>query len=284
MASVRRSARRARQERTSIWDRCPRIVSIPLFAAVIVAAWQLVAWRGWASDIVLPNPASVGLRVVDVTKDIVSGGTTWEAFATTLKETLLALLLAAIAGVGLGAIGAETAFGRRVLLPFLVSLNAAPKVAFAPILVAWLGFGIWPKIVMGAIIAFFPLLVDTATGLASIDATQEKLFRSLRATRLQTLMKLKFYNALPFIFAGLKTASILAVIGAVVGEFLAGSAGLGALISVSSANLAMDYVYAYVLVLSALGYLLYVGIAMIERHAIFWRKATHLEARRASER
>lgn len=260
------------RRRASIWDRLPQVVSVTAFAVLLVAIWHfIVAWE-WVSELVLPPPADVGRALGDITNDIATGGPAWESFWVTLKEIAFGLVIAAAIGIGLGIVSAETAFGRRVLQPFLVALYAAPKVAFAPIFVAWLGFDIWPKVVMAVVIAFFPLLVDTTAGLASLDPNQDKLFRIMRASRRQTFMKLKIYNALPFVFAGLKTASVLAVIGAIVGEFLGGGTGLGALIRISSSRLAMDRVFAYVLILSVLAYLLYAVVTFAERKTIHWRK------------
>jgi NitT/TauT family transport system permease protein len=213
----------------------------------------------------------VARELGEMLEDMARGGYVLDNFWITMKEVLLGLVLAGGLGIGLGALVGETAFGRIVLLPFLVAVNAAPKVAFAPIFVAWFGFGIWPKVAMGAFIAFFPLLIDTAAGLASVNADQAKLFASMRASRAQTFLKLKLPNALPFIFAGLKTAAVLAVVGAIVGEFLGGGEGLGALIRIAGSQLAIDRVFAYVAILSVIGYLLYAVVAWIERRVVFWR-------------
>jgi NitT/TauT family transport system permease protein len=262
-----------RRARRSIWERIPRIVTVPMFGAFLALLWQCAVWFDWASELVLPPPADVARETGDIVGSIVSGEYVWESFWVTTKEVVIGLVLAAITGVGLGIVSAETAFGRQVLQPFLVALYAAPKVAFAPIFVAWLGFDIWPKVLMVVVIAFFPLLVDTATGLAAVDPDQDRLFRSMRASRAQTFRKLKLYNALPFVFAGLKTASVLAVIGAIVGEFLGGGTGLGAQIRISSSRLAMDRVFAYVVVLSAMAYTLYAAVTVAERRIVFWRRA-----------
>jgi NitT/TauT family transport system permease protein len=261
-----------RRPRRSIWDRIPQVVSVPAFALFLVALWQLAVSLEWASELVLPAPADVATALWDMTKSLVNGEYVFDSFWVTTKEVVLGLLIAAVVGIGLGVASAETAFGRRVLQPFLVAAYAAPKVAFAPIFVAWLGFDIWPKVLMAVVIAFFPLLVDTAAGLAGQDPDQDKLFRAMRASRWQTFAKLKAYNALPFVFAGLKSAAVLAVIGAIVGEFLGGGEGLGALIRISSSQLAMDRVFALVVILSVMAYALYVLVAVLERRVVHWRK------------
>jgi NitT/TauT family transport system permease protein len=258
-------------ERRSIWERVPRAISISAFVALLFAVWQLVFWSEWTSEFILPAPLDVAGEVAEMLKDMATGGFILDNFWITLKEIVLGLLLAAVAGIGLGAIVGETHFGRIVLMPFLVAVNAAPKVAFAPIFVAWFGFGISAKVAMGAFIAFFPLLIDTAAGLAAVGVEQIKLFRALRASRWQTFYKLKLPAALPFVFAGLKTAAVLAVVGAVVGEFLGGGDGLGGQIRVAASNLATDRVFAYVVILSAIGYAAYALVALVERKVVFWR-------------
>lgn len=271
MTTAADDAAPAELERATLWERIPRVISLGAFVALLVLAWQTVIWLGLTSEFILPAPADVARELGEMLEDMARGGYVLDNFWITMKEVLLGLVLAGGLGIGLGALVGETAFGRIVLLPFLVAVNAAPKVAFAPIFVAWFGFGIWPKVAMGAFIAFFPLLIDTAAGLASVNADQAKLFASMRASRAQTFLKLKLPNALPFIFAGLKTAAVLAVVGAIVGEFLGGGEGLGALIRIAGSQLAIDRVFAYVAILSVIGYLLYAVVAWIERRVVFWR-------------
>lgn len=261
----------AELERVTIWERIPRVVSLGVFIGLIVLLWQVVVWAELTSEFILPPPADVARELGEMLHNMATGGFVLDNFWITMKEIFVGLLVAAAAGIGLGTLVGETAFGRTVLMPFLVAVNAAPKVAFAPIFVAWFGFGIWPKVAMGAFIAFFPLLIDTAAGLASVNADEAKLFRAIRASRTQTFLKLKLPNALPFIFAGLKTAAVLAVVGAIVGEFLGGGEGLGALIRIAGSQLAIDRVFAFVAILSVIGYLLYAIVAWLERRVVFWR-------------
>lgn len=262
------------EDSVSIWDRIPPPISVLGLAAVLVVVWQGSIWSGVVSQVLLPTPSQVGLETLSVVGSIISGGSVWESFLVTVKEVVLALLIATVGGLSFGAITAETAFGRTVLQPFVIALYVAPKIAFAPVLVAWLGFDIWPKVVIGAIIAFFPLLVDTAAGLKSVDKEESKLFRSLGATRWQAFWLLKVRKAMPSIFAGLKTAAVLSVIGAVVGEYLSGGRGLGAAIQIASTQFAMDRVFAYVIVLSAMAYSLYFSIVVCEQKLVFWRRGS----------
>jgi NitT/TauT family transport system permease protein len=256
----------------SIWERIPRVLSVGGFVCLLLLLWQVVVWLELTSELILPPPVDVLDEVGDLLGNMVRGGYVLDNTWITVKEIVLGFLLAALAGIGLGVLVGETAFGRIVLMPFLVGVNAAPKVAFAPIFVAWFGFGIGSKVAMGAFIAFFPLLIDTAAGLAITNADQLKLFRSVRATRRQTFVKLKLPSALPFVFAGLKTAAVLAVVGAIVGEFLGGGTGLGAQIRISSSRFAMDRVFGYVVVLSVMAYFLFAVVTLVEHRVVFWRK------------
>jgi NitT/TauT family transport system permease protein len=264
--------RRNRVEQRSIWDRIPRWISIPVFIAALLLAWQLAVEFELMSRFVLPPVPDVWDELVAQTKSLLTGGAVWDSFWITAQEAMLGLLLAAVIGIGLGVIAAESAFGRNVLMPVIVAINAAPKVAFAPIFVAWLGFGISAKVALAAFIAFFPLLIDTAAGLAGVDRDQLKLFQSIRASKTTTFLQLKLPSALPYIFAGLKTASVLAVVGAVIGEFLGGGAGLGQDLRVAGNRLAIDRVWGYAIILSVAGYLFYWLMSRLERRVVFWRR------------
>jgi NitT/TauT family transport system permease protein len=264
------------QGRPSIWDRIPRWISIPAFVGVLLAAWQIVVTFELMSVYVLPPVGDVWDELYSQLKSLFTGGPVFDSFWISAQEAIFGFLLAAAVGIGLGVLAAESAFGRNVVMPVVVAINAAPKVAFAPIFVAWLGFGIQPKVALAAFIAFFPLLIDTAAGLASVDREQLRLFRSIRATRTTTFFSLKLPNALPYIFAGLKTASVLAVVGAIVGEFLGGGKGLGQDLRVAGNRLAIDRVWAFAIILSVAGYGFYWFVSLLERRVVFWRKPVHI--------
>jgi NitT/TauT family transport system permease protein len=262
--------------RRSIWDRVPRWVSIPAFVGFLLVGWNVVVALGLLSEFVLPPVGDVGDELSSQMRSLFTGGAVFDSFWITAQEAVFGFLLAAAIGVGFGVIAAESAFGRNVLMPVIVAINAAPKVAFAPIFVAWLGFGLRPKVALAAFIAFFPLLIDTAAGLASVDREQLRLFRSIRASRSTTFVYLKLPTALPYIFAGLKTASVLAVVGAVVGEFLGAGNGLGQDLRVAGNRLAIDRVWAFAIILSVAGYAFYWIVSVIERRVVFWRKPLHI--------
>lgn len=259
-------------ERVSLLDRVPRWVLLIALGLVGLGIWQGIVSLGVTSRILLPGPVETFGQIISTAGDIATGGHVAEALWLTTQEVLWGFLAAAALGFALGVVVGETKFGQVAVMPYLVAFNALPKVAFAPVFVAWLGFGINSKILMATFIAFLPVIVDTAAGLASADKDTVMLFRSLGASRWQTLRKLKLPAALPFVFAGLKTASVFAVVGAVVGEYLGGGGGLGELVRLSSQQLRMDRVFALIFYLSLVGLALFAVVGLLERKVVFWHR------------
>lgn len=257
-------------------ERMPSWLLILASAVVLVAIWQVVVSAGWVSEFILPAPADTGTALVDAIQSLVTGGDVWSNFLVTLQETVIGMILASVVGILLGVVIAETAFGRKVIQPLMIAVYAAPKVALAPVFVAWFGFGTAPKIVMAATIAFFPVMVDTAAGLAGVDEDQTKLFRVVRANRMQQFWKLKLPTALPFIFSGLKSASVLAIIGAIVAEFMGGGDGLGVLIKTASVSFSLDRVFALIILLSAMAFVIYLIVGALEKRLVTWRSTEGL--------
>jgi NitT/TauT family transport system permease protein len=259
-------------------DRVPQWVSITVLGLAMLGLWWLIAeLMPQNLKILLAGPADTFEELWDTTKNIVSGGHIAEGLWITTQEVLLGFLAAAVLGFVLGVVVGETRLGKRAVMPYLVALNALPKVAFAPVFVAWFGFGVNSKIVMALFIAFFPVIVDTAAGLYSVDADTVMLFQSMEASRWQTLRKLKLPSALPFIFAGLKTAAVFSVVGAVVGEYLGGGHGLGELIRLSAQTLRIDRVFALIVYLGILGLILFGVVAWAEKKLLFWHKSEIFE-------
>jgi NitT/TauT family transport system permease protein len=152
----------------------------------------------------------------------------------------------------------------------LVLFNTLPKIALAPLFVVWLGYGVWPNIVIGTTIAFFPMVVNTAVGLATAEPEMLELVRSLRASRWQVFMKIRFPNALPYIFTGLKLNATMSVIGAIVGEFVASERGLGALIITGGVTLQTPSIFASLGLISLLGLVLYGIVVAVEQLVAPW--------------
>lgn len=259
-------------------ERLPSSVLVGGSFLILLATWEAVVVLGWVPELVLPRASSTAIALYDLLVDFATGGTVWVNYRVTLIQAALGLFFAGIIGFVIGALIAETTFGRRVIQPYMVALYAAPKVALAPIFVAWFGFGMTPKVVMAVTIAFFPVMVDTAAGLAGVDEDSDKLFATMRSNRWQRFFKLKLPNALPFIFAGLKSAGVLALIGTLVGEFSGGGRGVGVLIETASIRFNLDVVFAHVILLSTIAFALYWAIDRIEARVVFWRKSGFIPA------
>ncbi|MGZ3240583.1 MAG: ABC transporter permease, partial [Burkholderiaceae bacterium] len=161
----------------------------------------------------------------------------------------------------------------RGFFPLAITLKTTPLVAIAPLLVLWMGTGWWSKITAAALICFFPVLVNTVKGLKAADVEYYELFRSLKATREQEFRKLRIPYCLPYLFSALKISSSLAVVGAIVGEFVGATRGLGYLIMISSSHLDTAILFSAILAAAVAGILLFYAIAWIEQRAIFWQRA-----------
>ncbi|MGW6459157.1 ABC transporter permease [Streptomyces sp. NPDC055078] len=264
--------------RKTFLERVPTPVLMTVALSVLIGVWQLAVSFGWVSEYVMPTPADTAAAMGDVAVSLTTGGVVWDNFLITLQEIVLGLAIAAAVGIILGVAIAETVLGRKVLQPLMVALYAAPKVALAPVFVAWFGFGLTPKVVMAATIAFFPIMVDTAAGLAGVDEDQDKLFMMNRASRWQRFTKLKWPTALPFVFAGLKSGAVLAVIGAIVAEFMGGGEGLGVLVKTASVGFALDRVFALIILLSLIAFAVYILVDLVERKVVHWRATGFLPA------
>jgi NitT/TauT family transport system permease protein len=241
-----------------------------LFIAACIAAWEIVCRLGLVSGLILPPPSAIALELYSVCREIVAGGPLRTDSLVTLYETVAGFALAIVIAFTCGALIAEMPVLRRVLMPYLVALNAAPKIAFAPLLLVWFGFGMSSKIVMAALIAFFPLLVNVVAGISGADPRKLRLMQSLAASGWMTFVKVKLPDALPLIFAGLKTAIVFSVVGAVVGEFVGADAGLGHVIKQTDYQLDVALTFALIVLLSLMGILLFYAIELIERRILFW--------------
>lgn len=244
-------------------------IALAIVAGVVVV-WEVVCRLGLVSALVLPPPSAVVKEFVGICREIFDGGPLRNDTLVTLYESVAGFLLAfVIAFIG-GTLIAEVPLLRRVMMPYLVAINAAPKIALAPLIVVWFGFGTSSKVVMAALIAFFPLLINVVSGLANVDPQKLKLMRSLAASSSMTFRKVKLPDALPSVFAGMKIAIVFAVVGAVVGEFVGAEAGLGLVIKRTDYQLDVAQTFAIVVLLSVMGILLFYAVEWSERCMLFW--------------
>ena len=238
----------------------------------VLMVWEAICRAGLVSKLVLPAPSAIGVELWRALREIAFGGPMRGHTLITIYEILGGFALGVGLGFILGVLIGEIPTVRRVAMPYLIALNAAPKIALAPLLLVWFGFGMGSKIVMAALIAFFPLLINVVSGLAGVEEAKLKLMRSLAASPMMTLVKVKLPDAMPVIFAGLKTAIVLAVVGAVVGEFVGAEAGLGHVIKQSEFQLDVAQTFAVIVLLSVIGIAFFYAIEYLERRALFWTR------------
>jgi NitT/TauT family transport system permease protein len=192
----------------------------------------------------------------------------------TIKEVVYSFALAIAIGFSLGVLVGETGFGERAVMPYLVAVDTMPKIAFAPLFIAWLGFDIHSKVALATFVAVFPIVVGTAAGLHAADEHARLLFKTMGASRLQTLVKLKLPTGLPHFFTGLKIASVGVMAGAITGEFLGGGKGFGELIRVAASQLDTARVFSLIIYLSVVGLATFATVVWIQRRFVFWQKAS----------
>lgn len=264
-------------EHVSWIDRVPRSVAMLVLLVGFLAVWQLAYEFEVISQIILPSPYETFIDLIFVGRNLLTGDYMLKALWITTQETLYGFAIAIVLGFAFGLIVGETAVGERAVMPYLVAINAMPKVAFAPLFVSWLGFGIGSKVALAAFIAIFPVIVGTAAGLHVADQNARMLFRTMGATRWQTLLKLKLPMGMPHFFAGLKNAAVLVVVGAVVGEFLGGGKGFGELVRIAAAQLQTPRVFSLIIYLSLLGLAVFWLVVEVQRRLIFWHKESVLE-------
>jgi NitT/TauT family transport system permease protein len=248
------------------WMR-PELILSPLVLIVALAVWALVTENRIVSAIVLPSPFAVGNGLVT----LVTAPWFPQHFLTTALEMLVGFWLASLSAFATGVVLAHIPLVRRVLYPFLVVFQVLPMVVLAPVIVVWFGFGIESKIVVAVTTAFFVVLVNTLAGIDAVHRNALLLMRSLVASNRQVFFMLTLPSSLPYVFAGLKTAATLALIGALVGEFVTARQGLGRLLTQFSFALKQDLVFATVLVVGLLGVLMYGSVAVLQRRLVWWK-------------
>ena len=261
-------------EQEAFIDRIPRWVAMLGLAVIVIGIWHLATEQmGWVSPIILPSPGETLSDLIGVGTNLLNSGYMLGALWTTTRTVFWAFLIATGIGFSLGVLVGETRFGERAVMPYLVAIDTMPKVAFAPLFIAWLGFDIASKVALATFIATFPIIVSTAAGLYAASENECMLFKSIGASRWQTLVRLKLPNALPFIFTGLKIAAVGVMAGAITGEFLGGGKGFGALIRESASMLDTPRVFSLILYLSLLGLALFFAVAWVQKRLVFWNKA-----------
>lgn len=254
------AGRTARRAGSLAWEYLPAA----LLLALMVAGWEAWVRAFDTKPYILPAPSRVWQAFLDVR------GTLPGHARTTLTEALLGLGFGAAVGVALAVLVASVPLMRRVLYPVLVVSQTIPMVVLAPLLIAWFGFGMTPKIVVVALIAFFPVAVSTADALTGGDPEMTGLVRSMGANRVQVMRYVLFPSALPGFFAGLKIAAAYAVAGAVIGEWVGASSGLGLFITRSQRSFRVDQIFVAVALVALASIALFAAVHLLARLASPW--------------
>lgn len=237
-----------------------------LLAVVIVALWQGACRLFDISPLVLPAPSAISIRLYG----LVASGEIWPHLGATVVEITSGFVFGVLAGLMIGTMISLIPVVERLVYPYLVALQTLPKVAIAPLLIIWFGYGLTSKVVITALVCFFPILVSVVAGFHATDRDQLDMMKAFGATEWQTLVRLRVPSALVLIFAGLEIAAVLAVIGAIVGEFVGAQVGLGYLIVALNFSLDVPGVFAVLIVLSAIGLAMHGAMRFVARRYIFW--------------
>lgn len=230
---------------------------VATFAGVI-GLWELISVATALPSYILPTPGQVASALLN------HRGVLASSTLTTTEEILLGFLIGSVFGTALAAVVVAARKVERIIMPLIVGTQAVPKIAIAPLFLLWFGIGMLPKVIIAALLAFFPVIVNTATGLKSVDPALTLMARSTRASRRRIFLKIELPLAAPSVFAGLKLGVTLAAIGAVVGEFISATSGLGSIIVTTQGQQQTSYAFAAIIVLSILTLILYYVVALIE--------------------
>lgn len=243
-----------------------RYAQSALLFVVIVAITEAIIRGFHISPYTVPAPSAVVIRLWD----LVSSGQIWPHFIATLTSILVGLFAGALAGLICGALISTIPLLERLIYPYLVAMQTVPKIAIAPLFILWFGFGILSKVIITALLCFFPILVSVIAGFKSVDHNQLEMMKVFGASRGDILRCLRIPSALVIIFAGLEIASVLAVIGAVVGEFVGAQVGLGYLITSMNFNLDVAGMFAVLIFLALIGLSLHGVVRFARQRFIFW--------------
>lgn len=246
---------------------------LPLATAILLlAGWSFYVRSSELSPLILPAPEKILWAFLDQLRD----PKVWHHAWVTIVETMTGFGLAVIVGVVLGTLLAKVRPLEWCLGPFVVALQVVPKIALAPLFILWFGFGLESKIVISLVVAFFPVFANTMVAMKSIDPGDREVFASMRAGSFKTFWMLEMPSAMPVILTGMEVAIVLAIIGAVVGEFIGGNEGLGYLTVAKLQQLQVDQLFGVVLFLTLIGLGLYLLVTLLRRILVPWHQASGL--------
>jgi NitT/TauT family transport system permease protein len=255
-------------------DRLYRLAAPLSILVVGMAAWQLASSAQLVPAYLLPAPSAIASRIIALRALL------WSHAMVTGLEILLGFLVAVVVGVGLAVAVVYVRPFEAAFYPWIVATQAIPKVALGPLFIVWLGLGLLPKVVIGFLIAFFPILIDTVVGLKSVDGESIFLLRSMGAGRWKIFRYLQLPSALPNLFAGMKVAITLATVGAIVGEFVGANEGLGYVLLFANGTVDTTLLFSALILIAALAVLFYLVVCLLEAVFIRWHVSRRSDAAR----
>jgi len=239
-----------------------------LFLISLTLAWEIICTVQNISPIILPKPSAIFARLVDqFDYFIIENG------RVTFYEAVVGFLLGAVVAILLAAVMARSRLFERSVFPLIILIKATPIVVIAPLLIIWMGYNTTPKIVMAALLCFFPILVNTIIGLRSVHPTTLEFLQSVAASEWEIFVRLRVPHSLPYVLSAFKTSVSLAVIGAVVAEWAGAGEGLGRVVFTQAANLDEVAVFASVFVLAGMGILLTAIVTWLEKRLLYWHES-----------
>ncbi len=244
-------------------------VTTPILVLILVAAWHFYVKATNISAFVLPSPYSVWESWIQLLQSPRAWGNTF----STVYVTLLGFAYAMVIGVGLGVLIGRIRWLETTLNPFIVATQVIPKVALLPLFIVWFGFGATSKVIVAAVLAFFPILTNTVLGVKSVDSGHRDVMTSLNATQTQILLRLELPSSLPYILSGMEVGIVLAIIGAIVGEYLGGNAGLGFMLVSKMNGFETDGLFAVIVQMTLLGFFFFFATRALQRALIPWHQS-----------
>jgi NitT/TauT family transport system permease protein len=242
-------------------------ISTPILLVGIIVLWKLVISVFGVSSLTLPQPEDVLTAI----GDLFSTPGFWDNVRTTLIETLVGFGIALVLGVAMGIVLGRVIWLERATRPLVVASQVVPKVALIPLFIIWFGFGMTSKIIIVALLAFFPIMLNVQLGVRSVEAGHRELMRSLNASRWATFSRLEYHSTMPYVLAGAEIGIVFAIIGAVVGEYSGADKGLGLLINHAQGTFDSAGIYAGMIIITVIALLAEWLLTLLERRLLRWR-------------
>jgi NitT/TauT family transport system permease protein len=256
------------RDRRSLERQLPWLTT-PALLAAIIALWAVYTSTSGISAFILPSPDAVWHAWLE----LLLSARAWRHTGMTVYATLTGFLWGLVVGVGLGVLIGRLRWLETTLNPFIVATQVMPKVALVPLFVVWFGFGVTSKVIIAAVLAFFPILTNTVLGVKSVDAGHKDVMISLNASNWAVFRRLELPSSLPSILTGMEVGIVLAIIGAIVGEYLGGNSGLGFLLISKMNAYETDGLFAVMIHMMLLGFLFYFAIGLLRRVLIPWHQS-----------